>query len=58
MEKFLVGLRSKREAIIDLILWEICKNTADAAKEVDRTIKSFLSLPLLYFSLYFENIVF
>eukprot|EP00047_Mylnosiga_fluctuans_P005926 m.243668 g.243668 ORF g.243668 m.243668 type:complete len:537 (+) comp14284_c0_seq1:43-1653(+) len=39
MEKFLEGLRSHRDQIANLLMWEICKNAADAAKEVDRTIK-------------------
>jgi glyceraldehyde-3-phosphate dehydrogenase (NADP+) len=39
VEKFLQGLRQKRDEIVNLLMWEICKNSADAAKEVDRTIK-------------------
>jgi hypothetical protein len=39
VEKFLRGLKAKRDEIVNLLLWEICKNSTDAAKEVDRTIK-------------------
>lgn len=39
VEKYLAGLRAKRDEIVNLLMWEICKNAADAAKEVDRTIK-------------------
>ncbi|KNC79104.1 hypothetical protein SARC_08489 [Sphaeroforma arctica JP610] len=36
--KFVEGMRSKREELISILMWEICKNSTDAAKEVDRTI--------------------
>jgi len=39
VEKYIKGLKSKREEIIDLLMWEICKNTAAATSEFDRTIK-------------------
>jgi glyceraldehyde-3-phosphate dehydrogenase (NADP+) len=39
MERFLAGLRGCRDEIAQIIMWEICKTAADAAKEVDRTIK-------------------
>mmetsp|Transcript_32129 Transcript_32129/g.80657 ORF Transcript_32129/g.80657 Transcript_32129/m.80657 type:complete len:539 (+) Transcript_32129:78-1694(+) len=38
MERFLEALRTRRDQIVDLIMWEICKTSDDAAKEVDRTI--------------------
>lgn len=38
VEKFLDGLRRARDEIVNLIMWEICKNASAAAKEVDRTI--------------------
>jgi len=35
----LVGeLRKVREQIVDVLVWEICKSTADAGKEFDRTM--------------------
>jgi len=39
VEKYLAGLRLKREEIVNLLMWEICKNKEDSEKEVDRTIK-------------------
>jgi len=39
MEEFLHGLRQKRDEIVTLLMWEICKVKPDAEKEVDRTIK-------------------
>lgn len=38
IEKFNQGLKSKRDEIANLLMWEICKNKADAEKEVDRTV--------------------
>jgi glyceraldehyde-3-phosphate dehydrogenase (NADP+) len=38
VEKFLNELKAKREEIVQLLMWEICKVEADAKKEVDRTI--------------------
>jgi len=39
MEKYLEGLKKKRDQIVQLLMWEICKTFTDAQKEVDRTIK-------------------
>eukprot|EP00614_Pseudopedinella_elastica_P009790 CAMPEP_0172610048 /NCGR_PEP_ID=MMETSP1068-20121228/29921_1 /TAXON_ID=35684 /ORGANISM="Pseudopedinella elastica, Strain CCMP716" /LENGTH=548 /DNA_ID=CAMNT_0013413681 /DNA_START=121 /DNA_END=1767 /DNA_ORIENTATION=+ len=38
MEKFVAAVKERRSEIIDVLMWEICKNTADAAKEFDRTM--------------------
>ena len=38
VEQFVVGLKSKRNEIAKLLMWEICKTQPDAEKEVDRTI--------------------
>ncbi len=32
LRKFVAGLRERRQQIIDLIVWEICKTPADAQK--------------------------
>src|SRR3990172_12329303 len=37
--RFLNRLKDVRNKIVDLIMWEICKNLPDAQKEVDRTMK-------------------
>ena len=39
MERFLHGLKERSAEIANLVMWEICKTSADANKEVDRTIK-------------------
>lgn len=39
MEKFVVMLKESRAAIVDVLMWEICKTAADAAKEFDRTME-------------------
>jgi glyceraldehyde-3-phosphate dehydrogenase (NADP+) len=39
MEQFVVTLKESRAAIVDVLMWEICKTTADAAKEFDRTME-------------------
>lgn len=39
MEAVLETLQEKREEIINVLLWEICKNKKDAAAEFDRTIE-------------------
>jgi len=39
VEQYLTRLRSKRDEIVNLLMWEICKNKEDSEKEVDRTIK-------------------
>jgi glyceraldehyde-3-phosphate dehydrogenase (NADP+) len=38
MEKFVELLKKKRQDIINILVWEICKNTADATAEFDRTM--------------------
>ena len=37
VEQFLVEMRSHREAVVELLMWEIGKTHADACKEFDRT---------------------
>ena len=37
VEPFLVEMRSHREAVVELLMWEIGKTYADACKEFDRT---------------------
>lgn len=39
VENFLRVLGESREEIVDVLMWEICKTSADAAKEFDRTIE-------------------
>jgi glyceraldehyde-3-phosphate dehydrogenase (NADP+) len=39
VQKFVAMLKTKRDQIIDLLIWEICKNKEDSTKEFDRTIK-------------------
>mmetsp|Transcript_28923 Transcript_28923/g.59135 ORF Transcript_28923/g.59135 Transcript_28923/m.59135 type:complete len:565 (-) Transcript_28923:208-1902(-) len=39
MELFVTTLKETRQEIVDVLMWEICKNTADAAKEFDRTME-------------------
>mmetsp|Transcript_25491 Transcript_25491/g.42740 ORF Transcript_25491/g.42740 Transcript_25491/m.42740 type:complete len:539 (+) Transcript_25491:254-1870(+) len=38
VELFLEELKKKRTEVINLLMWEICKNKGDATKEFDRTI--------------------
>ncbi|KAI3651130.1 hypothetical protein MP228_004611 [Amoeboaphelidium protococcarum] len=38
MSKFVEGLKKARDEIVEILMWEICKNKEDAQKEVDRTI--------------------
>jgi len=38
VERFVVLLRAERAAIVEALTWEICKTSADAAKEFDRTM--------------------
>ena len=38
VERFVSELKSNRAEIVDVLMWEICKNSADAAKEFDRTM--------------------
>ena len=39
IENFLVELRSSRDAIIEILMWEIGKNKPDATAEFDRTVQ-------------------
>jgi len=39
VEKLVGMLKERREEIVDILQWEICKNDADAAKEFDRTME-------------------
>ncbi len=39
MEKFVAIMATKRDIIVELLMWEIGKNKADAAKEFDRTVE-------------------
>jgi glyceraldehyde-3-phosphate dehydrogenase (NADP+) len=39
VENFLIELKKQRESIIELLMWEIGKNEADATSEFDRTIE-------------------
>ena len=39
METFVKIMTTKREEIVELLMWEIGKNTTDAAKEFDRTVE-------------------
>lgn len=38
MEKFIALMVPKREEVVNLLMWEICKKRADAEKEFDRTV--------------------
>ena len=38
MEKFVAMLKEKRENIVNVLMWEICKVRPDAEKEFDRTM--------------------
>jgi hypothetical protein len=38
MNKFVEILKTKRDTIVSVLMWEICKVRADAEKEFDRTI--------------------
>jgi glyceraldehyde-3-phosphate dehydrogenase (NADP+) len=38
MEKFVARLKEKRDAIVNVLMWEICKVRPDAEKEFDRTM--------------------
>lgn len=38
MEKFVEQMKTKREAIVKLLMWEIGKNLPDSEKEFDRTV--------------------
>lgn len=39
MRRFVELLAPSREVIVQALMWEICKNSADAAQEFDRTMK-------------------
>ncbi len=39
VENFVFRMSQKREEVVRLLMWEICKNSGDAAGEFDRTIK-------------------
>ena len=38
MEKFIALMLPKRDEVIELLMWEICKKRSDAEKEFDRTV--------------------
>lgn len=38
MEKFVEQMKTKREEVVKLLMWEIGKNLADSQKEFDRTV--------------------
>ena len=38
METFVEKMKTKKEDVVKYLVWEICKTTADAEKEFDRTI--------------------
>ncbi|GAA3634708.1 NADP-dependent glyceraldehyde-3-phosphate dehydrogenase [Flavivirga jejuensis] len=38
MEKFVEQMKTKREEVVKLLMWEIGKNLADSEKEFDRTV--------------------
>ena len=39
VEAVVADLKSVRDEIVAVLMWEICKNTGDAAKEFDRTME-------------------
>ena len=39
MEKFVTQMKTKREEIVKLLMWEIGKNLPDSEKEFDRTVE-------------------
>jgi len=39
MEKFISMMIPKRDEVVDLLMWEICKKRSDAEKEFDRTVE-------------------
>ncbi|WP_430411213.1 NADP-dependent glyceraldehyde-3-phosphate dehydrogenase [Kordia sp.] len=39
MEKFVTQMKTKRDEIVKLLMWEIGKNLADSEKEFDRTVE-------------------
>ena len=42
METFVTKMKEKRELIVKLLMWEICKNYPDSQKEFDRTVEYIL----------------
>lgn len=38
LEKFVSKMKTHREVVVKLLMWEICKNKSDAYKEFDRTV--------------------
>ena len=38
MEKFVEAMKTKREEVVKLLMWEIGKNLGDSEKEFDRTV--------------------
>jgi glyceraldehyde-3-phosphate dehydrogenase (NADP+) len=38
LEKVVISLKQKRDQIVNVLMWEICKSTDDAAAEFDRTM--------------------
>ena len=38
METFVEKMKTKRDEVVKYLVWEICKTTADAEKEFDRTV--------------------
>ncbi|KAJ8603089.1 hypothetical protein CTAYLR_006660 [Chrysophaeum taylorii] len=39
VEAYLAALVARRDEIVEVLVWEICKTSADAAKEFDRTVE-------------------
>ena len=39
MEAFVKKMKTKREQVVNLLMWEICKNYPDSQKEFDRTVE-------------------
>lgn len=39
MEVFVELMKSRREKVVNILMWEICKTTKDAGKEFDRTVE-------------------
>lgn len=39
MEKFVAQMKTKRDEVVKLLMWEIGKNLADSEKEFDRTVE-------------------
>lgn len=42
VEQFALRMKEKREDVVRLLVWEICKTVADAEKEFDRTVQYIL----------------